>query len=697
MTFYEFGGFRFGRSACLGAACIALSSHAVSAPDPDGLERFELPPLLVTASAMPKNADDYTTLASALTRAEGLESGASNLGESLAALSGVQQTGFAPGAGRPVIRGFSGSRVQILQDGMRVADVSAVSDDHAVTDSAVFARRVEVLRGPSTLLYGGNAIGGVVNVIDETAPLMQATFPASAETAWRYDGGSDGWLGGARATVGNERFVVRATGLRQDFGDYRLPRSYAREEAEEHHEHEDEHSASRLEDSFVERDVLGLGISGFFGNGARISLFGNYTTSLYGVPGHSHPEAEEEHHHDEHEDEAEDRVHIDLQSRRVGAALDLPLDHPFLLRSRVTVNFTDYRHQEFEGIEAGTRFERELFELRNEWTHGAMGLFDGVFGTQLTLDAARAEGDEALTPPTDTAHVGLFWLLDQQSRDGPVRWQHGARLDYQEVLADGDPADYAGWAFSASSGARWHWTEADSLNFQLSLSQRHPSSTELYAEGPHLAMGRYEMGDASFEIETAVGLDLTYRKQLEHLDLTVVGYGYRFFDYLHSQPIGSEMEGLPVFRYHQDDALIGGIEIEATWHLLEGADTRAHVTLGADWVRMTALEDDSALPRNPPARTRVALHLEHKRASADWVIRHVFEQSYIAPFETVTGSYTMLDLVLSWRLQVAAGDGRIFLRGENLTDEVGFSHLTTRKTDKPLPGRNFSAGVYFAF
>lgn len=675
-------------------------------------ERFELSPLLVTASSSPKEASDYLTLASAVDRDALFASSAANLGEAVSNLVGVQQTGFAPGAGRPVIRGFSGPRVQLLQDGMSLIDVSATSPDHAVSDSAPLGSRIEVLRGPATLLYGGNAIGGVVNLIQESAPTALPDAPFSGEASLRYDGASLGWESALRTTVRQGNLAYRVGLAHSAFEDYRIPDFFAPEEDEHHHEdeheddaHEDEdedeehveEAVHRLANTFSDRAHGELGVSVFTDGGGRISASFQFLEALYGIPGHHHHHEEEaEEKHEEHEHEAETSVRVDLVSRRSALGFDLPLaEAGFFQRVKADFVFTDYEHRELEGDEIGTRFQREAWELRNEWTHAPVFGYSGVLGWQFDESSFEADGEEAFTPPSETSRLGIFWTAENV---GPRwTWQHGARLEYEESRVDTALPDYAGWAGSAATGFQWQWTEAVSLGTQVSLSQRHPNATELFADGPHLATGAYEIGDASIGVETALGLDLTLRGEHEHFDWTLAGYVYDFDDYLYEAPTGGEIDDLPVYAFQQSDTLVLGGEFEGTVHLWEGPRSAGHLTVGFDWTRLENTTSDQALPRNPPARLSSTFHLDQGPLGVSLSVRHTFEEDFLAPEETATDGYTMLDLRFIWKGQWGRFPLTASLGLHNLTDELAFNHLTYQKEEKPLAGRSLSLGLHCEF
>ncbi len=660
--------------------------------------RFELDPFMVTASAAPRYASDYTTLADSIDWKTVSLQPAGNFGQLLDTRPGVHTSGFAPGAGRPIIRGFSGPRVQILEDGMGVFDASATSDDHAVGSEPFLASAIEILRGPANLFYGGNAIGGVVNVVTETAPVAPLSSPTEGRLYMRYEDGNDGWTGGGVVAVGTEKWAIRLGTLVQQHEDYRVPDRYLaphpeHDEPAAEHKHE-EAPTSVLENSFTDRASVQAGGSWFLGGGGRLSIFARQLDALYGVPGHAHPESPGHAEHSGHAGEVAP-VRVDMRSRRAGFVMDTPLDGKFFEHTRLDFAYTRYEHRELEGEHLGTTFARDSVELRSEWGHRTVLGNTGIGGVHAVVDDFRAYGEEAFTPPTKTVQAAVFWMGEREGETFSLR--HGLRVEWQESRAKALPGRYEGLALSASSGAHWQVDARSSLGMQVSVSQRHPSGNELFSEGAHLAAGRFEVGDPGLGVETAIGLDLTYRIRRSILELMVAGYLYRFDRYIHETPSGAIRESLPVFQYRQEDALIGGMEAGLTAHLVDREHTRLHLVLSGDWVRLEALQTKGILPRNPPARLRAGLFFEHGTISADLGVSRVFARNSGAEFESPTDAFTLINLRLASEFGADDRAKTFFIEVSNLRDELGFHHLAYRKESKPLPGRSVSSGILVRF
>ncbi|MDP4879963.1 MAG: TonB-dependent receptor plug domain-containing protein, partial [Opitutales bacterium] len=274
-------------SAMVGAALLLSNLHA-DQEDPV----YQLEDFVVSVGPIARPLDDYASPVTSLDSDAIRRAGGGTLGQLLDGQPGVNATSFGAGASRPIIRGFDGPRVRVIESGLGSLDVSETSPDHAVSVEPLLSDRVEVLRGPSTLLYGSSAIGGVVNVIGKEIPrepVDSKGYDGAFET--RYDSVSEGETLLGYSTVGGDRWALRVTGLTRKADNYEIPG-----DAEAYHEdeeHEEEESGDELESSFVENDYFSVGGTWFFGEQNYIGAsFSNYD-AFYGVPGHAHHEEEE--------------------------------------------------------------------------------------------------------------------------------------------------------------------------------------------------------------------------------------------------------------------------------------------------------------------------------------------------------------------------------------------------------------------
>jgi iron complex outermembrane receptor protein len=615
------------------------------------------------------------------------------LGETLAQQPGVSSTYFGPGASRPVIRGLSGDRIRVLQDGIGSSDASNTSPDHAVSYDPLSARRIEVVRGPATLLYGSNAVGGVVNVLDSRIPDARPTQAVGG--TFELAGGTvaDEKQGALSLNGGGGKFAWHADGFARDAGDIDIPglaesAALRAEEEEEGEEHEPEdgvlpNSATEAQGgavgaSFVaDRGFLGLALSAF--------------DTEYGVPGHVHEEGEEE-----AAAGAEEGVRIDLQQRR--GDLRGELRNPLRGLSSVRVRFgvADYQHQELEGGAVGTTFTNNAWEGRLEATHRPLGALSGSFGLQLARRDFLAVGDEAFLPPTLTHNWAVF--LFEEIGTGPVRLQLGGRYESQDVDAEGEaPTTRSSDGFSGSAGLTWRGGKGYSAGLSFARSAKLPSAEELFSNGPHIATQSFEIGNPDLTNEKSLGVDFTVRRLGERVRGEAGLFLNRFDDFIFAEVTDEMEDGLEVVRYVQRDARFWGAEASVAIDLLHREPHHLDLEVSGDFVRAELRDNGEPLPRIPPDRFGVGLHYHGERWNGRIEARHAAEQDRISEFERPTAGYTLLNASLGYRLFAGRTIVDLILRGTNLTDEEARAHTSFLKDLAPLPGRDIRLSARLTF
>ena len=679
--------------------CIALgSAHIINAESSEETV-YQLDDYIVSAGPNLRSIRDYAAPVNVVTAQELTRQSGSSLGAVLDWQPGVSSSSFGAGASRPILRGFDGPRVRILDAGLEAMDVSDTSPDHAVTLEPLLTERVEVLRGPSTLLYGSSAIGGAVNVIGKEMP-RQRVDPKGYEGALeaRRDSVSGGDTLAGYATVGDADWALTITAVDRDADDYEIPGDAQEDDAE----------GDTLENSFVETEQYSVGASWFFSEENRIGFsFSNYETR-YGVPGHGHD--------DDHAAPApaadEESVAIDMERKRYDMELELVDVNDWIEALRLRLGYTDYAHSELEGGEVGTVFEREGWELRAEAAHSPWWVIDeGVVGVQVSDVDFSAEGAEAFTPQSTTKTQALF--VSEHIHGDVLHYEFGGRMERTDIAEDKNQRSYDELAISLAAGATWHIDEANSLALVLQRSQRNPTSTELYAEGPHLATSQYEFGDADLKQETAYGVDLTYRTTHENWQAEVSLFYTYFDDYIFSEELGYETdvngigegdpgfdddEALHTYQFDAIDAQFYGIEAQLDYTLIENEGNRVLLSLMGDWVHATNQDTGDDLARMPPMRIGSRLSWATGNWDSGVELRYAFEQDNTGPEETSTDDYLKLNLDVNYRLDL--GDGItavLFARAENLLDEEIRHHTSFVKEEAALPGRNFTIGARVEF
>jgi iron complex outermembrane receptor protein len=660
---------------------------------------LHLDDLIVTASPLARAADEISAPTSVLAADALARRQQGTLGETLAGLPGVDSTYFGPGASRPVIRGLGGDRIRVLTGGVGTLDASVVSPDHAVSLDPLLIERVEVVRGPATLLYGGGAIGGVVNVIDGRIPETLPAGPLTGGFEVRGDMAADeraaaGVLMGA---VG--KWAWRLDGFRRKTDDLDIPDFAETAALLAEHDEEEEGPPARgtLPNTATETSGAGFGLSYINGKGHLGFSYSGFD-SLYGVPGHGHHEEEPENGEEEEEEShGEEGVRLDLRQRRWDVHGEWLAPVGLLRAAKFQLGVADYAHTELEGDEIGTRFANQAHEGRLELLHEKLGDVEGALGWQFARSDFSAEGAEAFMPPSATRQQAVF--VYEEIVRGDWTTQFGARVEQQKITpatASGLPARrHTGETFTA--GLIWRVSEGGSFAFSASANERAPNAQELYADGPHAGTGAYEVGDPALGMEQSRGLDLSYRHRRGKITGEVSVFLNRFDGYIYEAATGAEEDGLPVFAFVQRDAELYGGEAEVVFHLHEAKESLADFRVFADNVRATNTSDGRPLPRTTPVRFGAGFDWQHGRwsASAEW--RRVQQQDRLAPSETATAGYDLVGLAAAWRFAAGRAHGELFVRGSNLLDETARVHASFLKDVAPLPSRNFTAGVRFSF
>jgi iron complex outermembrane receptor protein len=642
----------------------------------------------VSASGLQLGSDDMATPVSVLEGDELVRRREGTLGETLNSEPGIQSTHFGAGASRPVIRGMDGPRVQVLSDGSEVQDASTVSPDHAVVSEPLLARQIEVLRGPSALIHGGGAIGGVVNVLDDKIPtaIPQKGYEGSAEV--RAGTGAREKTGAFQLTGGAGNLAVHVEGLARDAGDYRVGSGWS--------------GGSKVPGSFSRTDAGSLGLS-WIGDQGYLGVAYTRQTAKYGLPGHNHSFdgchtlgdhlhcSNDGHDHGDGSTPALGDVPVvDMHSDRwdVRGELRNPFAGFAALRFRAGV--TDYQHDEIEGSAVSTTFRNKAHDVRVELQHEPIAGWRGVFGVQATQRKFSAEGEEAYVQPTDTRRAGLFLLEEYQWQ----QWRFAAALRHEhqtvDAITSGLSSSHNGT--SASLSAVWKFTPGYQLSTSLTQARRMPTAEELYANGLHMATSTYERGNPDLKPETAQSIDLGLRKITGDTTFGVSVYRNRVKDYIYGRTL-DELNGLQLLQYSQADATFTGLEAQVRQRLTRNLG----VTLFGDMVR-AKLDAGGYLPRIPAARAGLRLDASWKAwdGQVEWV--QVARQNRIADFETATPGYGMLNLGVTYSSRFAGGTPwQLYVKGNNLTDRLAYAHTSFIKDAAPLMGRNITVGMKVSF
>lgn len=634
------------------------------------------------------------------------------IGDTLTSLPGVSATSFSPGASRPVLRGFQGERVRVLTDGIGSIDVSNTSADHAVTIDPLTAERIEVLRGPAALLYGGQAIGGAVNVIDRRIPRVVPEAGYHVDVVGALGSAADERsIGAALDVAAGGGIVVHVDGSYRktadlEVGGYVLsPQlraeqfAIAEEELEEGHPAEAEEALEIaslrgvVPNTATEQKSAGVGVAMIrdrFNIGASVSLF----DSNYGVPmrpGAGHHHEEEGGEEGEH---GEAPVSIDLRQIRGDLRGEYELGGAFLDQVRLRVGAADYKHTEFEGDEVGTVFESSGVEGRLEFVQADRDGWRGASGAQYFHRDFEAIGAEAFLPPNKTNQLGLFTL--QELELGEVGLEASARVELTDAKAPtlGIERDFT--ALSAAIGVSHAIAEHVELGVNLSRAERAPSAEELFSNGPHIATQAFEIGDPDLTTEKGYGAEAYFRVDHRNLELSLTAFANWFDNFIYEAATGEEQDDLPVFRYFQRDATYYGFEAEVSAELFRHRGFAFVGDVVADYVRAT-VKGVGPVPRIPPLRVLAGIEAQSNRWDGRIEVERVTEQDRVAELETPTDGFTFVNASVAWRPWGRARETALILSANNIFDVEGRRHASFTKGYVPLPGRDIRLSARFSF
>jgi iron complex outermembrane recepter protein len=638
------------------------------------------------------------------------------LGDTLVRLPGVSATSFSPGASRPVLRGFQGERVRVLTDGLGSLDVSNTSADHAVTIDPITAERVEVLKGPAVLLFGSQAVGGAVNVLDRRIPRVVPDQPVHVDVLGAYASAADERSLGAGIDVPlGGGLVVHLDGSWRKTDDLRVggfvlseelraeQLEIAEEEAAEGHAEEAAEALElatlrgRIPNTATEQKTLGAGIA-LIRDWGNIGVSAGWFDSRYGVPsrpgvGHHHGEEEEE----EEEGEAghgEEPVSIDLEQIRFDMRGQLNLGGGFLKEARVRLGYSEYEHIEFEGEAVGTVFANEGVEGRIELVQNDRGSWRGASGAQYFHRDFSAVGAEAFLPPNKTSQYGLFTL--QEFDLGRVNLEGAARYEHSRVSSDVVGVRRSFDAFSFAAGGSFEPAKDVRIGVNLSRSERAPSAEELFSSGPHVASQAFELGDPTLAKEKSWGGEVYVRAETGPFDLSASLFASRFDDYIFQTFTGAEQDGLPVLQYFQDDARYWGFEASVSAKLFRVGGFQLVGDAVADYVRAT-IEGEGPAPRIPPFRLLAGLEAQSTDLDARVEAEFVAEQDRLAPFENVTDGFTLVNASLAWRPWGRHSHATFILSANNLFDVDARRHASLTREFAPLAGRDVRLSARLSF
>lgn len=718
-------------STLISVLAMSQAPLVASANEAESDKNVQLENVVISAHSFDQGQDEMAQPATLLTDEALDRQRASNLGETLSAQPGINNSSYGSAVGRPVVRGMSGARVKVLQDGIDSLDASSISPDHGVNADTFSATKIEVLRGPATLMYGSGAFGGVVNVVDERVPTGRSGSQSEAETALRlqYDSVNQGkTLGinnsGSVSLSQTDEVHWRLSGSHFRSDEYELPELAEHEEHEEgetEEEHEEHASEAKLANSDVSfNNNLTLGMSYVFPSGyAGIAV--SESKSEYGLPGHVHHEEHTEGETEEEQEQHEsDGARIEMRQQRID--LDSRFDRPMagIEAAKFRIGFNNYRHDEIEDGAVGTKFRRNGYEGRSEFLLSPMANISQVVGLQFGQDTFKAVGEggasESTVPKTDSTNLGLFWLGKTQLDNWGL--ELGARLEQTQLSPDQPESIHADCSSSTSNfglsvdqyqdkdfnthslsfGVVRDFAISNADDWQLTAAvtsaQRAPSTQELFSCGAHAATQTFDVGNPDLEAEQALNFEVGIRKTQGDLTTALNIYQNQISDFIYAQNSGTEVDEFGLYQYVQQDATFVGGELNLAYQVVNGMT----LTAMADRVRA----DD--LPRIPADRIGLGFELSTLAMFSmptDLILygqwQQVQKQDQVAENEEVSLGYDLVSMGLSYQALLAKSEYRIDLKANNLLDEEVRQHTSFVKEQAPQPGRNVSLGLAINF
>ena len=706
----------------------------------------EIEEVIVTASFL-----DDSTKSSRLHVIDGLElreDATESLGSSLDNLLGISSADYGAAVGQPVIRGMSGNRVKVLNNGIVNRDMSGLGPDHSIEIDMNNVQQIEVIKGPSSLLYANGAIGGIVNVVDNTIPrtdisesdLRVGLESQSVNDGQSYDLSYQNNLGG---------FNVSAAYKDSEFDNFDIPTGAVIHDEEEHEE-----NLGYLMNSDHEASSKSLGISKV-GDWGHIGLSWKNLDSSYGIPfhGEEHGDHDEEHGDDDHNEEHADHDEDSHENERIFATTEVDIinlegsfnfDNNWAKGINYFLRDTDYllseQHAEIEGAHEeedhdGDHHDEGPTYFTNESTeYGAVIDLSGESRTQkfainFMQEDLSIVGHESFMNPAESEEMtigyfasgnlgGLFTLdfgirHDRISRKGSIthRDEHG---DHDEEHGDDDhdeehaEIDYFDHDINNTSYALTLSRDVtDSLNASLGLAsvERAPSVSELFMNGPHLATARFEVGNPTLDSERSQNIDLNFQYQKNGFFAKLTFFRNNVNDYIylldeteeeHEEHEEEDHEGLVLANYLQQDATLNGYEFEIGT-VFKLANGNLSVSYGRDSID-GKFEGGGRIPRMIPARNIYDIAYAANNFGAALTLKSVDKQSQIAEQETTSERYDMLELRLTRTFQLnSKSELDVSLFGKNLLDEIARNHTSFVKDEVPLPGRNIGIRINMNF
>lgn len=656
-------------------AMMAALTTSVTAIAADNSTTIDLDQVPVTGNPLGVASDDMVVPVSVLGGRELSLRRQGTLGETLNGIPGVTATQFGPNASRPIIRGLDAERVRIMQNGVGVLDASSLSFDHAVGIDPLIIEQIDVVRGPAALLYGGSAMGGVVNAIDHRIPKESLNgYTGRAEA--RFGGPDNTRNGAAVVDVGNGLFALHADVYSRETSNLDIP-GYAVSKRKS------------LADG-TERDSKGkktLNNSAGFANGGAMGASWTFDKGYLGL---SYADS-----NNYYGTVAEDDVKIDMNNKRTELAGEVrDLKGP-IEKLKLRMAYTNYKHVELENGEVGTTFKNRGMQGSLEGTHQTFLGLNGVVGYQFQNTRFMALGEEAFVPSVTTQDQSLY-LYEEYAIDkhkitfGGRTGETSVRSADSDNFGTGQNKRFSPNSFAL--GGLYTIDESWVATVNLSHNERAPSYFELFADGPHIATGQVEIGNTSLKKERSNGIDAQLKWKSGGHSITLGAYATKFKNFIGLFNTGNDRlvdgELLPEAEFRAVPALFKGLELEGKFALNDEWALR----LRGDYVHAKDTRNNDYLPRISPLRLGGGLDYRLGNWNARMDVLHAFKQNDVAVNELKTDGYTNLSALVAYKLPVKY-HVELFAKANNLLNDEIREHASFLKDISPAGARSVLVGA----
>ncbi len=648
------------------------------------LPQVKLNTIVVTANPLNRHQNDLAQPTAVLFGDELLKKSQTTIGETLSQELGIRSSYYGPNASRPVIRGLDGDQIQILQNGVSNLDASANSADHNISIDPLTIKRIEVVRGPAALLYGSKAVGGVVNIIDNRIPDEPFAEKITGTTDARYNTVNKERAGSLLLEGGVENYAWHINGFKRITDNLSIP-GFARtttKRADEPLAEGQQESKNKLANSQSNSEGTTVGLSRFFKKGYFGVALSDYNSN-YGTV-------------------SEPNVTIGMLQQRldVAGAYREPVSE--IKEIKYKIGFSNYKHTEFEGSQAGSVFKNRGYDSRVEVVHNKLAMLEGAVGVQSSMSDFSASGEEAFLPPT-TTHTNSAFILEEIALK-KIRYQFGGRMDYQTVQADtnqafSQPDSRDEITKSASAGFVYKPLDGYAVALSTSYTERAANAQELFANGPHIATNAFEIGNRNLKNQKSYGVDLSLRKESGDIKGEINLFYNKFNDFINLMATGQTHadSGLQIYNFNNLDAEFYGAEAKINFDLYNKNAKKFAFEIRSDYVEARNSKTNEPLPRIAPLRVGGSALYSYYKLNTRLDIDYNFAQNHTAELEQSTKGFTMINASADYPVEIGKTRSVLYLKAINLLNQEARNHVSFLKNVAPLPARGVMIGVRTSF